>query len=142
MQRLVLLLLLAFLMEGCKKYEEGPAFSLRSRKERLSASWGVKQYFLNGNDKTDSFLLAFKGYEFGIIRSGAYSISFLNSSNQPVSESGAWKFTDGDKAFEILSGVQFAVPQKYHILRLKEKELWCYREIMAGKKEEFHFKPQ
>ena len=40
---------------SCKKYEEGPAFSLMSKKARLSNIWQVNQYLLNGEDKTEAY---------------------------------------------------------------------------------------
>lgn len=35
---------------GCKKYDEGPAISLRSKKERVVAEWEVKSYTDNGQN--------------------------------------------------------------------------------------------
>ena len=36
--------------QGCKKYDEGPAFSLRSKKARLTGEWEVTSYLKNGKD--------------------------------------------------------------------------------------------
>lgn len=35
---------------GCKKYDEGPAFSLQSKKARIEGSWNVASYTENGVD--------------------------------------------------------------------------------------------
>ena len=35
---------------GCKKYEEGPLISLRTKKARLSGDWDVKSLTKNGED--------------------------------------------------------------------------------------------
>ena len=43
--------------EGCKKYEEGPAFSLFSKKMRLcSTTWVVDKVEKNGTDYTSDWL--------------------------------------------------------------------------------------
>lgn len=45
-----LLLITSFLLalSGCNKYEDGPVFSIRSKKERVAAEWEVKTYTVNG----------------------------------------------------------------------------------------------
>ena len=35
---------------GCKKYEDGPGLSLRTKKERATAEWEIKSYTYNGVD--------------------------------------------------------------------------------------------
>ena len=37
---------------SCKKYPDGPEFSLRTRKERLANTWKVDNYKINGTDFT------------------------------------------------------------------------------------------
>lgn len=42
------LLLVAILAGGCKKYEEGPLISFRSKEKRLCQDWEVDKYIANG----------------------------------------------------------------------------------------------
>lgn len=44
----VLFALLLIMIYGCKKYEEGPLISLRSKKERLANTWILDKATLNG----------------------------------------------------------------------------------------------
>jgi hypothetical protein len=44
--------LVAVVMAGCKKYEEGPALSLRSKKARLAGEWKLTSQTVNGNAVT------------------------------------------------------------------------------------------
>lgn len=40
-------------MCSCKKYEEGPSFSLKTVKARLSGEWQIEKYTVNGIDSTE-----------------------------------------------------------------------------------------
>lgn len=59
----LILLVLAALTEGCKKYEDGPCISLRSVKNRLYGSHTLTKYTVDGVDSLslyyDSLGLAF-----------------------------------------------------------------------------------
>lgn len=44
------ILITCLLSIGCKKYEDGPGLSLRSKKERLTGKWEVVSLTENGND--------------------------------------------------------------------------------------------
>ncbi len=51
MKRVIaILFLLPILVSSCKKYPEGPAFSLRSKKNRVVGDWNVTWYGINGSD--------------------------------------------------------------------------------------------
>jgi hypothetical protein len=43
-----ILLLTALMFGGCKKYEDGPGLSLRSKKERVAADWNVVEEKYDG----------------------------------------------------------------------------------------------
>lgn len=49
-QLCALLLLASFMLAfgGCNKYEDGPVFSIRPKKERVAAEWEVKSFTING----------------------------------------------------------------------------------------------
>lgn len=43
-------------MQACKKYPEGPTFSLRSPSQRIIGEWNLNYYNINGIDSLDKFL--------------------------------------------------------------------------------------
>lgn len=47
---IIYLLLALFAISGCKKYDEGPAISLRSKEKRLCQEWKLDKYLVNGED--------------------------------------------------------------------------------------------
>ena len=63
---LIILIVITAITEGCKKYEEGPCFSLRSAKKRLYGTYTLTQYTVNGVDSlslfNDSLLSTIKIY--------------------------------------------------------------------------------
>ncbi|NTW31457.1 MAG: hypothetical protein HGB12_02335 [Bacteroidetes bacterium] len=40
---------------ACGRYEDGPEFSLRSVKNRITGSWKVDKFYIDGIDSTDEF---------------------------------------------------------------------------------------
>ena len=48
----LLFLILCISIVSCKKYEDGPAISLMSKKARIANIWKVDVYYLNGKDIT------------------------------------------------------------------------------------------
>jgi hypothetical protein len=50
---LVLVMLVSSMaFQSCSKYEEGPAFSLRSKKSRLVNTWKIDKIYNNGTEQT------------------------------------------------------------------------------------------
>lgn len=127
----VVLLLLACMalpaLQGCKKYPDGPALSLRSRSERVANTWKVENYKINDNDYTS--LVA--GYTETFSKDGAYSYSWGN-----LSGTGNWAFQNEDQEIR-LTGISNQDSYTLVILKLEEKEFWYY--YMDGNdKNEFH----
>lgn len=118
---------------SCKKYPEGPSFSLRSKKERLANSWKIQKYYFNGGDST-TFAKShvFNGYILNINKNGDYGFSYnlmIGSLTFPFNEAGAWTFTEDKKKviFTKESGNTSAAvgsSATWEVLRLKEKEFW------------------
>lgn len=118
-------ILLAFtLMLGtsCKKYEEGPFISLRSKKERLSNEWKIdKMYDENGNELEISELE--RALKIIYEKSGGFSIKLGDDDFI----TGTWEF--GDKKKTIISTHENPFTSEMEkdtvqIIKLKEKELW------------------
>lgn len=119
---------------SCKKYPDGPSFSLRTKTERLSNTWKIESYKFNGADSTafvKNYLL--NNYILDIKKNGNYSINYnliIVFLSFPMNETGKWVFS-GDKKNVIFtkeSGNTTAAVgsnSSWEILRLKEKELWA-----------------
>lgn len=126
----LLILLGAFLLPGiqsCKKYEEGPLISLRSRSERVANTWKVDNYKKNGNDLTSLM----SGYTETFTKSGNYSYSA-----GALWGKGTWSFQNNDQEIR-LTGTENQGSYNLIILKLEEKEFWYYY-MDDGDKKEFH----
>ncbi len=127
----VLLMLLAGMMiptiQSCSKYPDGPILSFRSRAERVSNTWKIDNYQVNGTDYTSLM----SGYTETFSKDGNYSYSWGN-----LSGTGKWEFQNKDTEIK-LNGVSNQSSQTLVILKLEEKQFWYY--YMDGNdKKEFH----
>ena len=113
-QSLVLVLALAFVMPGmqsCKKYEEGPAFSLRTKKARLVNKWKVTAFTVNDNNALD--LVKDYTYEF----KDDNTVVITDGSN---TTEGTWEFSDDKSNLIVNTG---GSADSWTIMRLKNDEL-------------------
>ena len=124
-----IILIISASLTGCKKYEDGPALSLRSKTARVANTWKVESYTINGVDYTSS--LTTINYTETYDKDGNYS---YNSS--AGSGSGKWEF-QSDKEQIKRSGVSGQSSETLYILRLKERELWYY-SINGSDRHEIH----
>lgn len=115
---LPLILIIVSSLTSCKKYEEGPAFSLRSKTARVANTWKLESYSINGVDNTSS--LANINYTEFYDKDGNYSYNTSVGSG-----SGKWEF-QSDKEQIKRSGVSSQSSETLYILKLKEKEFWYY----------------
>ena len=129
-------LFLTVSLVSCSKYEDGPAISLRSKKQRVANVWKIENAYRNGQDVTsdyDQYVLDLNP-EGGarltaIYTSGAFSFEYQTT--------GSWTFEDSKETLR-LDFENNDADQNYQILRLKEKELWI-REL--GGDDELHLIP-
>jgi len=119
-----LIFFLSVFCDSCKKYEDGPAFSIRSKKERISNVWKVEYYSENGTDKTDYFNSTFANTLIAINKDKSYFLSYKFNNVVDYVESGNWKF-NSNKTFIILYKTSPGTDTTdMKIKRLKEDELW------------------
>lgn len=104
---------------SCKKYVDGPAFSLRTKKARLCGDWKIQSVTVNGNDMTSAFnTLLGANYVLDIEKDGGYKATGT------FSDDGKWSLgEDGDDVY-FTSSKPGSLEQANRILRLKNKELW------------------
>lgn len=110
------------LLAGCGKYEDGPAISLLTKKERITNTWQVSSAYQNGVDQTSDFNAAFAGYLLDIKKDNSYTLNYSPYGVGSFSDHGTWEFS-GDK-MEIRFTSADGSQDTYVILKLKSKEFW------------------
>lgn len=121
-------------LTSCKKYEEGPSLSLRSRKARVANTWKIEQYLVNGSDQTSGINALLPNYTETYDKDGNYSFAYTNNSG-----SGRWEFQNSDLEIKR-NGVSNQSSETLIILKLKEKEFW-YKIVSGNDVEEVHLVP-
>ncbi len=102
------------LVSSCRKYEEGPMISFRSRTSRVANDWTVKSVYVNAEEDAGNAAI---GKLFTFTKAGQFTIN--NDST------GKWRFLEND-AIIYLKFDDKVTTMKYTISKLKEKELWMY----------------
>jgi hypothetical protein len=123
-------------LSSCSKYEDGPAFSLRSKKDRITNTWRVERATNGGSDVTG----AFNQYELEMLSSGAASLAALYTLGILTFEfqtNGTWSLTNNNEDLR-LDFDNNAADKTYEILRLMKDELWLREK---GGSLELHLKP-
>lgn len=133
------------LLEGCKKYPEGPALSLRSKKERVANTWKLDALISGGVDSTAYFNSLFNDYTVSLTKSGSYNISY-NIRGFSSTETGDWSFSSDKEDLKITpKSITFGSvpsPSVLQITKLYEKELWLRSFYGNGVAKEYHFSPK
>ncbi len=130
----------AAVFTSCKKYPDGPGFTLLSRKARLANTWHMGSYKENNVDKTSDFNNIFQNAVFTMTKEGAYTLSYKFLGLSDYNESGTWRFTDNDAYFETNPNSGSGTTGKHYILKLKDKELW-YTDTDSSFVREYHLIP-
>ena len=131
------LTLFTLAFSSCKKYDDGPLISFKSKKERIANTWKVGKAIRNGNDVTDDYSV----YTLTTTADGdaklvaTYVTSFGTFSGNT---NGTWIF-ESKKELIKFDYENNDFDQVYKILRLTEDELWM-REI--GGEDELHLVPK
>lgn len=106
----------AFTITSCSKYEDGPKFSLLTKKMRLVGEWQIEEY-----EDEDGTIVSSNGNEtFTIERDGTYRANYGN-----ISYKGEWEFSDDKEDLKVsYQEGSITVTTSREILRLTNKELW------------------
>jgi hypothetical protein len=96
---------------SCKKYEDGPMFSLLTKKARLTGEWEVVK--IAGESPDVKLILEFE-------KNGDFNVSYSYGSYSDT-QSGDWDWVSGKEAVKVtLDGED----TQFDILRLTNKEFW------------------
>jgi hypothetical protein len=131
--KMIALLAVLALPGCCKRYEDGPGLSLRTKTGRISNRWKVGAFYLNGTDQTKWFLDSYPGYREYYTKDHAFS-----RSEAGVTETGTWDFFDYKDEVRVITP---RLTTEIVLLRLKENELWYYCRKGADT-QEFHLVPE
>ncbi len=103
---IILTLIILIPFSACKKYEEGPHISLRSKKERLIGYWGIKTYLINNIDSTQLFKEKLGNFSISTSQEGAYAVIYNTfcSGGGLINLGGKWDFTN--KKEELLIDIE------------------------------------
>lgn len=142
---LILAGLFGISINSCKKYEEGPALSLKSKKKRLAREWVIDAYHRNGINETSQLIIS--NYVESYTENGVHSRSYNDKNGDKISETGEWKFDNNKEQISVtgIGSIEWTDQTStvsssyYNILRLTSKELWYYYEN-GGSKHEIHLK--
>ncbi|MBL4755943.1 MAG: hypothetical protein JKY52_20415 [Flavobacteriales bacterium] len=129
------LLLLGLTWSGCKKYEEGPRISLKSKKARVVNLWQYEEFiqfamcvgpcntnYLNVTTDYQLYYIEFKDDD-----------TFLDSRRlagwtEPKNYEGEWKLIDKKEWIDMCYQGDCGT-YKWKIIRLKEKEMWIEEHL-------------
>ncbi len=119
---LVISVIAIFAFSSCGKYEDGPAFSLASKKSRLVNVWQLDKTFHNGTEVT--LTADDKDDYIEFLKDNKLKITYVSGS-QSISVEGTWEFDD--KKENIITKINFSgitSQDTSKVLRLKSNELW------------------
>lgn len=133
-----LCLFVLFICPSCKKYEEGPGISLRSKKARFTGIWQLTKWTVDGTEQDlTSITWSLAAYNSGNYeRTIQYNVAPLPPTTDI--EQGTWEFDKKKNNLLFLDAANPApVPQE--IIKLKNKELWL-RKTDNGVTDEYQYR--
>lgn len=126
---LTFMLIIAMVMPACKKYEEGPALSFRSKTARLVNQWKIEKVMEDGQDITAAYVSFQKDLVNEYKENGELAISYKDNTGATISYSATWEFSS-DKTGVVITTAGVSVTSS--ILKLKNDELWLKTTIPTG----------
>ena len=143
-----------FIISSCKKYPEGPTFSLRTPTQRLIGAWTLKIYKIDGIDSTAIFSIysLLPGMDFkdpAVTDSASYIIRGGVDSSNYITNLGLYELKNKKTELQLTSNLlvnqlqlagplMSAVTVTYKIIRLKKTELWLQADYI-GKSYELQY---
>ena len=148
----IYLVLLLMVAGGCKKYEEGPLISLRSKDARLCREWKLEKYTINGEEEIIGLETTLEFKEDGSLTDTYHYVDLGD-----IVYTAKWRFAQDKKYIEITElnwegKKSFPIPPsilkntsedewtEYEILRLTAKEFFMVQHHHTGNKLRFEYK--
>lgn len=137
---LLLVALVAFGVSSCRKYEEGPNISLRTKKARVTNNWRVESAQVDGIERSlEPYWTKQKHYMYS---DGKYIVTIIDPVTlEARNVQGDWKLFDNDRKLALttknFSG-NIDSTNEYNILKLYNKQMWIRK---TDNSVELHFVP-
>jgi len=114
----ILLFAITLGLSSCKKYEEGPGFSMRSKKARLVGEWQLDELKIEGEDLTSQI----NKWELEFEKNEDFDQSFQVVGGQSSTTDGEWEFSNDKEELEVTydDGTKIDL----EIMRLTNKEFF------------------
>lgn len=119
-------MILAFFFTSCRKYEEGPNISFRSKEARIRNNWAIESITVNGVEHSkEPFYSKQKHYMY---ENGKYITTVYDPVTLELNNiDGEWLLLDNARVlalsqYNYTGNVDTTV--EYNILKLFEKQLW------------------
>lgn len=87
------------ILNSCKKYDESPVLSLKTKTKRLSREWQIQDYYRNGNMETSQLLIT--NYLESYNKNGSHTRIYIDKNENRVSETGQWKFDNNKEEIRV-----------------------------------------
>ena len=131
---LVVLITILFIMPSCGKYEEGPAFSIIPKKNRVANIWKIEKVFINDVDRSDIYQEYINSYKLELTKDEKLTVEYTTNIGS-ISENGTWVF---ENSAENISFTVSGDKTTFKILRLTSGEMWL-EETELGQKYVTHY---
>lgn len=117
-------IILCVLSLSCKKYEDGPLFSLIPAKSRLtSTDWEIKNVFTSdGQDITADYYASHELFTLTFYTDGGYNLTWVGNS-QDIYHNGRWRLEEKNTILVMRPG-ETLIDERYKILRLTSNAFW------------------
>lgn len=138
----MLFMTMTTLVTSCKKYEDGPFISFRTRKERVVNSWKFSQALYNGLEVTNGTIdtsINYSKSSIGFDDAGRFSLYLVQKDSGSLQQNGNWFFQKKDE--ELLLEFDNGSSIVWEILKLKEQELHIRQELDGNNTFIFKFTP-
>ena len=108
-------------LTGCKKYEDGPSFTLLTKKARVAGDWMVEKKISNGTDVTSTYRLFTTSETITLEKDGGLNAVYNNSLGGSTTQVGTWAFDDKKEHLVTVVG---GTTTSDIIIKLTNTELW------------------
>lgn len=135
-KRILIVLLVAALLPGCKKYDEGPLLSLYSKGARVAGTWYFQNVWYDGKDSTENYryqyldFLSVKKSDWGAF-TWNHNMRATQADEYPI-DGGKWRFFADQDSIEMIVynySLTDSVILQWKINRLAYTEFWLERNV-------------
>lgn len=125
----VVALVAIFSIVGCKKYPEGPSFSLATKKARVANTWVVEKATQLSSNADVTSLFSKDSYE--LKKDGSYAFTTYDLFGHANVQVGKWEFTSSKESIVCTpTDLSSYSASTWLILKLKSKEMWVKDAVM------------